>query len=228
MLNIVKITTMPSLFDLIAPHSCRGCNRTGSPLCECCKNYIIKHHQNVCPNCETKNSHGFCQKCPDLPPIFTVDRRQTPIGSLIEDYKFYSNRALSRPLAEILNQILPEIKDNVVIVPLPTNTKHIRERGLDHTLLLAKKLAKLRGKNYSVQKLLLRAHNTTQVGTNKKQRLSQAKHAYFLNPKISINSDNTYILLDDVWTTGASIRSALKKLRRAGASKIIVALLAVS
>ena len=137
---------MPSLFDLLAPHSCRGCGRTGSPLCECCKKYIINQHQNFCPNCKTKNSHGFCSKCKNLPPIFVVDHRNNLIGSLIEDYKFYSNRALSRPLAEIIHQTLPEINGKVIIVPLPTNTKHIRERGLDHTLLIAKRLAKLRGK----------------------------------------------------------------------------------
>ncbi len=228
MSNIVKITTIPNLFDIIAPHSCRGCGHIGSPLCDCCKKYIIKRHQNFCPNCKTQNIYGICQKCSNLPPTFVVDRRNSLIGTLAEDYKFLSNRSLANSLSDILDQIIPDIKGDVVIVPLPTNTKHIRERGLDHTFLLAKKLARLRGKNYSVQKLLSRAHNTTQVGTNKKQRRAQAEKAYSINLKITINSEKTYLLLDDIWTTGASMKSALKKLREAGASKVIIALLAVS
>ena len=180
------------------------------------------------PELQNQNHSWSLSTCSNLPPIFTIDRRDSPIGTLIEDFKFNSNRALAKPLSEIISQVLPTIKDNVVIVPLPTNTKHIRARGLDHTLLLAKKLAKLRGKNYSVAQILLRGKNTTQVGTNKKQRLSQAKEAYILNPKIKVNPQNTYLLLDDVWTTGASMKSALKKLREAGASKIILLVLAVS
>ena len=49
-----------------------------------------------------------------------------------------------------------------------------------------------------------------------------------ISQKIKINPDTTYILLDDVWTTGASMQSAIKKLQQAGASKIIVAILSLS
>ncbi|MBO7131851.1 ComF family protein [Candidatus Saccharibacteria bacterium] len=226
--NIVKKTTILNAFDLLAPHPCRGCGRIGKPLCDCCKKNILENHLNYCPNCKSKNPTGNCQKCKSLPRTFIIEERSGLVGKLIHDYKFNSVRALALPLAEILDQILPNIPGKVSIIPLPTIGKHIRARALDHTLLIAKKLARIRGKNYQVEKLIIRKENTVQVGTDAKTRQKQAKNAYKINEKLSIDKDKTYILLDDVWTTGASMKAALKKLREAGALKVIILILAVN
>ena len=123
---------------------------------------------------------------------------------------------------------MPNISGKVSIVPLPTTSKHIRARAFDHTLLLAKNLVKIRGKNYQVERILIRQENTVQVGSDAKTRLKQAKKAYMINKKLNIDRNKTYVLLDDVWTTGASMKAALKKLREAGALKIIILVLAVN
>ena len=222
---IVKNTTFPTFFDLISPHSCRGCGRIGEPLCECCKNYIFKNHTKICPNCKTKKTTDSCKKCPDLPPIFVVSTKNSLLGSLIHDYKYHSVRALAKPLSELLDSCLPKnLPKNSILVPLPTATHHVRARGFDHTYLIAKNLGRLR--HLEVKKLLIRRKNTVQVGANREERLSQASLAYTLNPKNKIEKDATYILLDDVWTTGASIKAAIQKLRQAGVGKIIICLLA--
>ena len=226
--NNVKNTTFPGLLDLLAPHSCRGCGHIGSALCDCCKNNILKTHVNICPKCKTKKPASICPNCLDLPPTHIIGERSGPLGDLIHDFKYQSIRAAAKPLAKLLDEVLPKIKGKVIIVPLPTITKHIRARGLDHTYLVAKNLAKLRGKNYQVKPLLLRNQNTVQVGTDQKTRLKQAESAYKVNPKIKINKTTTYLLLDDVWTTGASLKAGTKKLRKAGAKKIELAILALS
>lgn len=225
---IVKNTTLPNLLDLIAPHYCRGCKAIGNPICDCCKNNIILNFSNYCPNCKTPNPTGKCTKCKSLPPTFVIGNRNELIGQLVHDLKYRSTRALSKPLADILNETLPSIDGKVDIVPLPTIHSHVRQRGLDHTYLIAKQLAKLRGPNYQVNPILTRAKNTVQVGADRAARLSQANLAYSINPNTSINSNTTYLLFDDVWTTGASMKAAIKKLRTIGAKKILVAVLAVS
>ena len=210
MLFIVKNTTFPSLLDLLFPHSCRGCGLTGEVLCERCKNNIIRNRKDF------KKSN-----------MYVVSRRNGLLDQLIQDYKYHSIRALARPLAELLDQVLPKnLSKDSVIVPLPTATHHIRSRGFDHTYLLAKQLGKIR--KFKVEKILIRNKNTVQVGADKKARLTQAKEAYAINPKIKIKKDVTYILLDDVWTTGASITAAKKILQNAGAKNIKIALLAYS
>lgn len=215
---IVKNTTFPAFFDLISPHSCRGCGRIGEPLCKRCKNYILKNHTKICSNF---SSH------PNLPPVFVISSKNGLLGSLIHDYKYHSVRALARPLAELLDSTLPKnLPKNSVLVPLPTATNHIRARGFDHIYKIAKNLSKLR--HLPIEKALIRNKNTTQVGSNRKKRLSQASSAYTINPKARIQKDTTYILLDDVWTTGASITSAQKTLEKSGAKNFIILLLAYS
>ena len=226
--NNVKNTTSVGLLDLIAPHSCRGCGHLGSIICERCKNNILATEFQLCPNCKTKTKNHQCPNCQDLPPFFIVDERSSLIGALVHDYKYNSTRVLAKPLAEILDKTIPNTANNTIIVPLPTINRHIRERGFDHTYLIAKHFAKIRHQNSQVKKLLLRSKNTVQVGADRSTRLTQADSAYIINPKARINQDTTYILFDDVWTTGASIKSAIKKLRQAGARDIIIAILALS
>ena len=226
MQKIVKNTTFVGLLDLLAPHSCRGCGATGSILCNRCKNYIISHHTNLCPNCKTTKNSGKCKKCQHIPPTYIVGKRSELIGTLAHDYKYQSIRALARPLAEILDSTLPHFKGKVIIIPLPTISKHIRQRGLDHTYLIAKHLAHLR--DYELQPLLQRSANTTQVGSNRHTRLAQATQAYTLTNHPHTDPHATYLLLDDVWTTGASMLAATDILHSTGIKKITISILALS
>lgn len=224
--NIVKNTTFPGLFSLLAPHSCRGCGRIGSPLCDRCKNYIITNHQNICPVCQTVKTSGSCPNCLALPPIFIVGSRDDLLGDLIHALKYDSVRDLARPLAEILDRTLPTY-ENSAIVPLPTIGKHIRERGFSHTHLIAKHFARLRP-GCQIADLLTRTKSTVQVGSSRETRLSQASSAYGLSPRAEIDPTTTYILFDDVWTTGASLQAAYQLLSDAGAKNIALAVLAKS
>ena len=213
----IKSTTFPGLLDLIAPHSCRGCGRLGDVLCSCCKNYIV--------NSNIYNNHPDSK---NLPPFYTIGNRDGLLAKLIYDYKYNSTRAIGIKLAELINEKLPKnLPSNTYIVPLPTSTKHIRERGFDHTLFVARHLAKL-NHTFKVNQLLIREKNTVQVGSNRKTRLLQAEQAFKVKKSAQINKNATYLLLDDVWTTGASMLAATKKLRAVGAKHIIIAELSVS
>ncbi len=224
----VNNTTFPNLLDLLFPHYCRGCGALGSPLCRRCKNDIIFSSSNFCPNCKDFCPSGKCTKCSFLPPTFVVGNRTDLIGKLVYDLKFYSVRALAEPMAEILDTVVPKIGGDVAIIPLPTIRSHVRQRGLDHTNIIARHFSKIRGDKYSVVHLLCRNNHTIQVGADRETRLKQADSAYYINPKLAIDSDTTYIVFDDIWTTGASIKAAVKLLKSAGVKKILVAILAVS
>ena len=225
--NNVKITTMLRPLDLLAPHSCRGCGRIGAPLCDCCKNYIIQKRYSFCPNCKTTKTTYKCPHCKTLPPVFATNDRNGVLDHLIHEFKYSSVRALASPLAEIMASTIPKTNQKIIIVPLPTINRHIRSRGLDHTKLIAKRLAKLHP-TWQAQSLLLRQNHTVQVGSDQKTRINQAKKAYKINPHYKIDPTATYLLIDDVWTTGASIKAANQKLRQSGVKETIVSVLAVS
>ena len=210
----VKKTTRMRLLDWLCPHRCRGCGRLGELLCSCCKNDILVNNLNF----RAKYLKVLC-----------VGKREGLLGEIVKEYKYSPVRAMGNALAGLLGEILaPRLKkastEEVIIVPLPTIAKHIRQRGFDHMWLVAKILA--RGGRWQCQRLLERTNNAVQVGKDKDIRLAQAQTAY--RAKKRLDDTKTYVLIDDVWTTGASMQAAGEELKKAGAKKIIKMVISVS
>lgn len=238
---VVNNTTKFKLFDLVCPHSCRGCGCLGEVCCERCKNNMIKNRVVICPICKdilAKSGESVikvgrsesidlwkCENCKMmLKGLWVFGWREGVLEKLVEEYKYQSIRAMGGVLVDLFDEVLPRELRNVVVVPLPTIGRHVRERGFDHTLVLAKGLAKRRG--WKCERVLGRAANTVQVGAKAADREAQAKKAYEVVGKVDKNK--SYLLLDDVWTTGASMLAAEKVLRDAGADEVYAAALAVS
>lgn len=220
---VVKNTTSWRIADLLCPHTCRGCGRLGTVFCGCCKNNILEKRVNVCPLCKHKLDVNEKQRCGDceigFDEVFVGGWREGALSKLVAEYKYKSVRAAGVVLAEVLNASIPErwgADKEVIVVPLPTIGKHVRERGFDHTLCLAKKLARRRG--WKVERLLVRKADTVQVGTKAAERQEQAERAYEATRRTQ--KGVKYLLLDDVWTTGASAMAAERAMRGVGAEDV--------
>ena len=165
----------------------------------------------------------------ELLGLWAVGWRRGVLKKLVSEFKYESVRAIGEVLAEMLNEAIPDLAKilpegaEVVVVPLPTIGKHVRRRGLDHTLILARKLAKKRG--WKCEQVLTRVVDTVQVGAKVKERREQAERAYKVSQ--GVDSRKYYLLLDDVWTTGASMKAAERVIREAGATKVMGAVIGV-
>ena len=128
-------------------------------------------------------------------------------------------KASAWDLADLLHRTLPSLPSSAVFVPIPTTSAHIRERGYDHTLLVARQLGHLR--RLPVMQVLRRRNSLIQHRAPRRERLLQATTAFrvdgYINPKA------IYILIDDVITTGSTITQAALLLKTAGAQTIWVA-----
>lgn len=219
---IVKNTTKCGLLELLCPHRCRGCGEIGGILCECCKKDMTADVLNHCPKCGYA-VEDYCRQCKmPFTMTFVVGYRDELIGVLAEEYKFFGVRSLKNVIVEVIDDFVPDLGGDVSIVPLPTIRKHVRERGVDHTYEVAKGLARRRG--WKVERLLVRKNDTIQIGSGVEARKKQAARAFELNGKIDKN--RTYVIYDDIWTTGATMMVAGRLLRRNGAKKIVALLLA--
>lgn len=213
-----------TLLSLAAPHHCCGCNKVGSLLCPNCKYNIISESKNVCLACGRPSfGPGVCNTC-KLPysRAWCVGERKDVLQRLVGLYKFERTKSAYRDLAELLDDILPQLPIGTVIVPIPTVPAHIRERGYDHTLLLARRLGRIR--KLPVAKLLVRSTNTMQRHATAATRGLQAKSAF--RSVGNVDKNINYLIIDDVVTTGATVRYAAKALKDAGASQVWVAVLA--
>lgn len=109
------------------------------------------------------------------------------------------------------------------MVPIPTTPHNIRIRGYDHMLLTARALARRR--NWCVAPLLSRRNNTTQhFAKSAAERRRQAVGFFEIQKKPEV--DRTYLIIDDIYTTGSTIKAAADCLAQAGASAIWVAVVA--
>jgi len=212
----VKNTTFSSLWDVVLPYNCRGCGKVGKSLCECCKKHIIGNSMSI--------------QTADLDEMYAAGMREGVLKDLVVEYKYQSRRGFAMTLAEILEGALPlDLKERLVrgraiVVPLPTIHRHIRERGFDHTAKMAKALARRLGLEYLP--LLKRVNKTVQVGASSEERKRQAGEAYCV-AKTFLPCNTPILLVDDIWTTGASMEAAAQKIRQAdfkSVSGVVVAM----
>ena len=203
MKNRVKITTLEYILDIIYPCYCKGCGKIGEGFCACCVFDNIRKN----PPFSTEKDNLFRK-------IVVSGMRVDILAELVSEYKFQARRYYARALAFYLflvaKRFFPDFsrdsKEKYVLVPLPTIRKHIRERGFDHIGRLTRKFSEISG--VPVCPVLKRRKNTVQVGSDEKTRLEQAKEAYLIDSKAVFDKDSHFILVDDVWTTGATMRAA--------------------
>lgn len=213
----VKSTMVERLLDFVSPHYCCSCGEIGSILCEGCKYDITSERFSGCTLCGQPTLSGSHARCHSIiERTWCGGERTGGLERLIDDYKFEYVVAAHKPLGDILLAALPELPSDTIVVPIPTVRTHVRQRGYDHTLLLARYVADNR--NLQCSRPLLRINSSVQRGANRKTRVAQAKAAFGVRERL--DPDATYLLIDDVLTTGSTLRFAAKAMKDAGATVV--------
>lgn len=217
--NLSKNYNIQWLLDLVCPYYCQGCGKIGVALCECCENYILLERRRN--RLEIARSIGSL-KMDGFEAIYAAGLRKGLLYKAVKNFKYEAMRGLASSLADIMVNVIP--RSEFVVVPLPTISRHIRERSFDHMDLLAREMCR-RSQN-SLLRALERVGNAVQVGASSDMRKNQAKEAY--RGRGEVDPELRYLLLDDVMTTGASMRAAQQVLAQMGARHISAAVLAIS
>jgi ComF family protein len=212
----------------LAPPLCVGCNAEGTSLCVACSTSEILPFGARCFGCDSlSEASRTCIKCRNIgaPHFVWINTTYNGLAKeLIQKYKFSEQRAASASIAKLmaetflsLNGISDIQRSNYLVVPVPTATSRVRQRGFDHADLIARQIAhrlKLQKAN-----ALIRLGQTRQVGVARSVRLKQLEGSYKVRKPASIAGRNI-LLVDDVVTTGATLRSATRMLRKAGAGRV--------
>lgn len=203
------------LLNLIAPHYCVGCITEGQIICDPCIN-TIDPAESSCYLCSkpTKN-YSVCFSCNKrhLSRVNIYADYDGHIIELIYNLKFNRQKDVAKKLAEMLFRRFGDIECDAVSY-VPTATKRVRNRGYDQSRLIAKEYARLSEKPF--MQVLNRLDQSRQVGRGREQRGDQIQYRYS-----NITKDKRILLVDDVLTTGKSMKKASKFLRGAGAKEVI-------
>ena len=209
------------ILDLFAPEYCLECGAEGFIWCDYCR---LSHEPipSRCFVCHKQTANfATCASCRNktgLKAVYVYGEYKNLYKNLIVKFKFSSKRHAHKPIARAMADVLPFCPSKAItFVPIPSSPTRARQRGFDHTVLLAKELSKIKNQNFA--NLLIRTNDIQQVGSNKKVRQTQIKDSFRLKRVIERLPEHV-VLVDDVVTTGATLSEATRTLKKAGVKKI--------
>ena len=221
------------IFDLIYPKICFSCrkpldSKTSIYLCPACLKKISFHEPPFCNYCGCQVDSAEIEECPycssqgyNFTRGYSVFSYDTLGKECIHDLKYKSCTYLAGSLAQIMADFSRKyIKTNYIdlIVPIPLHWKKLRDRSFNQTELLANSLGKKL--NIPVISVLKRiVHNPAQVDLPREKRLKNVKGIFACVRASNVLGKNV-LLIDDVFTTGATLNECARVLKESGARDV--------
>ena len=221
---------------LVFPSFCRLCREPldepgEKVVCRACLAKLAPRSGPSCPLCgrfhESSAEDHLCARCLERAPAFSAHRSCGIYGGTLKEiillFKYRKYAPLSRPLARYAEAGLasdPRLwKGAHFLVPVPLHPARRRERGFNQARLLARDLAKLRGMKVLGGCLVKVRDVPPQAGLRAADREENVKSAYYVRWPARVRG-KTLVLVDDVTTTGATLRECARVLIEAGAKDV--------
>ncbi len=216
------------LLDLLFPPRCAGCPRSGTVLCSTCMASIQPIPQPFCRHCHAPlGTEPSCRRCSYRPLQFSGLRSastyQGVLRTCIHALKYDGITRLAQPLGRLLARTWSETGlGGDLVIPVPLHPQRQRRRGYNHAALLARTCAQEAGMSYS-DSLLERIRDTqAQVHLSPEERARNVAGAFRCTAghTTQLIAGKDLILVDDVFTTGATLEECAAPLFAAGARRI--------
>lgn len=143
---------------------------------------------------------------------------------MIHRCKYGRDITIGEALGEMMadfNYPLFDIRDYDRVMPVPLHVKRLRERGFNQSLFLAKEVARRHKLQLDYLSLERKLHTPPQVAFGRQERERNVKGAFTVRTPAKLQGEKV-ILVDDVYTTGSTVRECARTLIRAGASAVAV------
>ena len=219
--------------DFLFPKYCINCRKFGSYLCATCFSYISFVEQGTCVVCQKQAifsyTHPICTNKYTIDGVFSSVVYTGVVKKLVYTFKYkpYLTQ-LTGLLTDLFYEgliqkepFMKQVSSSSILVPIPLHPTRFRNRGYNQSKLLAEGLEKKFG--IKMVDGLERVKKTkTQVGLTQTERQENIKDAFVLKKQVVLPFKNQkqVFLVDDVSTSGATLREAAKVLKKAGVAKV--------
>lgn len=213
------------ILDFFFPKRCLGCGRVGAYICEICEEKIPFLEDQYCAVCQRLSVGGFthyrCQGLYKPDRLLSLLKYQDLGRELVTSLKYEKVTELRPVIAQYVTSFLDEsgvsLGGEAVTTFVPTHPLKFLERGFNQSELIAKEISRAKGlKLLPVLDKVLETPSQTTL--SKKERKKNIEGSFALNPKFKgevIGRD--ILLIDDVFTTGATLLECSKVLKKGGA-----------
>lgn len=233
---------LAGLSDIIFPPRCLTCDTVLEyhqhlPFCGACYAKIHFIESSVCPRCGIPfaGADGGSHLCGDciLSKTFyaaarAVGRYETTLLEAIHRFK-YNGRI---HVGEILGKLMAEftypafdIREYSLIMPVPLHPKRLRERGFNQSVILAREVAGRLHIPLDFMTLKRHVYAEPQISLGKKEREVNV-HGVFSVADTGKVAGQRIILVDDVYTSGSTVKECARALTKSRAERVAVLTLA--
>ncbi len=223
-------TFLHKVAQVAFPKYCYGCGRVGSYLCGRCRIYKINHiFEQVCHVCHlpTGNGelHSECKQYTYLDGVIALGRYEGVLKDLILAAKYQFYEAVLVELAELLAlRVLeyPYLSESCFITFVPASRQRKRWRGFNQ----AEKLANFLCLGV-VKGVLVKSPGTkVQAKLDRADRLVNLQNAIWLDKDYFqlVAESRSVVIVDDVFTTGATLESCSRELKRNNPGLVVYSL----
>ncbi|HEX2874142.1 MAG TPA: phosphoribosyltransferase family protein [Polyangiaceae bacterium] len=197
------------LLDTLSPPSCAACDAPSAA--------------SFCPSCGTPEPLPAPQTIHGL-PLLVASHYAPPLSTAITRFKYADRPELARRLAPLLLPGLRQLRlpADATLVPVPLHAGRLATRGYNQAALLAQELARQCPWRCEPRFLLRTRATERQVGKAREERLTNALGAFVR----SRSGPAQVVLVDDVVTTGSTVRACAQALADGGAKLVAVVALA--
>jgi ComF family protein len=223
------------LFNLVFPEDCGVCeqpltNASRIPVCPSCLALPkLLRAEFFCRACRTPfvdsyplDEAGLCTFCRgnlvNFDSAYSFGSYEDVLRKLIHQLKYGKVETLAQPLAKLLCRALPVDENFDVVIAMPMHWRKRLERGFNQAELLARPVAKRYGLKLSSNLRRIR-YTRAQAGLSEAERRTNLKGS-FLVVRPEQLAEKRILLIDDVFTTGATLRTAAEVLKAAGAGRV--------
>jgi ComF family protein len=222
------------------------------PQCPCCERFSEEGKQGFCSNCLSQIrwiEPPFCSICGI--PFISREVETHPCGACVTHRKYFTiaralgafegslQEAIHRWKYEGKTYLTPFFADWMaeglnrhwepgsldLLIPVPLHTRRLRERGFNQALLLVRELSRRTGIPYRKSILQKKKSTIPQVNLSGVEREKELRGTFHVIGKEEL-SGLSVLLIDDVYTTGATVNECSKVLLRGGAKRVDVLTLA--
>ncbi|ETB63993.1 TPA: ComF family protein [Candidatus Nomurabacteria bacterium] len=210
----ILIFLYKQIINSLFPEKCIKCSKKDILFCDKCIS-------------ETKKAQRETRE--GIMSVF--DYRDPYIRKAIWDLKYYNKKNLGSIFGDILYEtFLEEISDlrlyslgeKIIVIPVPISKKRNKGRGYNQSLAIAKSFVQKENIFELKNNLIFKNRETIPQARlkNKKDRLSNIKGAFDIKDRNFIKN-KTFIIIDDVTTTGGTITEIIKILKKNKAKKVL-------
>lgn len=226
-----------AVLDFILPPRCLSCSapvQVNGGICPECFDTLEFIAAPYCDGCGVPLPEGLphgaiCPECSAHPPPFAKARAaliyKGVLHRLVSRFKYHDQLQATQLLTRWMQMAGAElIREADVIVPVPLHWRRMLRRRYNQAAELARAIAKSAQAEYRPDLLKRKRYTRPQASLSRVGRTRNVKGAFALRRASdrSIIKDKTILLVDDVMTTGATVTTCAKALKRAGAKKVLV------